>query len=171
MRVRPCDFGNCSIDRDAIGPSLSMTHVYELIEICCRWRIDRHLGSTSTIAIAVSTLTTDINDADVIADPNSPANQPGNSLRIRLHIRRMLNDVWWRMPERPPDVIAVQLECTERYFGTRDLRQFTTTIGAMSSRLNPSLATLHVSLISLNGARPGKKINKLDTRAIALNRS
>lgn len=167
MRVRASlNFGNCRVDLDAIGPSLSMMHVYELIEIL--WRIDRYLGSTSTIAIAVSTRTADINDADVIAGPNSPANQPGNSLRVRTHTWRMSNDARWCTPEPPPDVIAVQPERMECYFGTRD--QFTATIDPMN-RLNLSLATLHVSLLSLNGARPGKKINKLDARAIALNRS
>lgn len=53
----------------------------------------------------------------------------------------------------------------ERYFGSRD--QFTASIGR---RLNLSLATLRVIAL-VEWRATGKKINKLDARAIALNRS
>lgn len=165
------NFGNCSIDRNAIGPSLSMTHVYGLIEIRW-WRIDRRLGSTSTIAIAVSTRTADINDADVIADPNSSGKSAWKLIthsRIYMkNIERCAVTYTRRMLSRSSQ------NARKRYFGTRDLRQFTITISPVSRRLNSPPGTLYVSLLSIiveRRARPGKKINKLDARAIALNRS
>lgn len=124
----------------------------------CWWRINYHLALSNHRQLPLRfRRTPDVNDADVITDPNSFGKLVW---KLITHSSACIKNVWWHMSE------WLYRGRNDRNARKRYSMSIYDYARYVECGLNLAIISLHVSLLSLNDR--GKKINK-DACTIAFN--